>query len=741
MAHADVLSDPASAEIADLKERIRKLEAINAALIDRVERATDLQGGAFSMFENAITLEAMVRGRTEELEDALGKLATVNAEIEAARSDADAARARLRDAIETLADGFALFDVEDRLVMCNDAFLKIWPEFRAIVADRPSFAELVDVLAGSGSPIGSLVSPGRWKQERLARHRNAGTHVQLLADGRWLQINELRTSEGGTVGIYTDITSVKAEDARQRARELAERNLALQSTLDTLSEGACLFGPNQQLQAWNDELANMLSLDRDLQARIGTHEAFVRHCLEDCLLDRPQAVEWREGRGPRISTECMMGSRNFVVRSVTLATGGMAFAFDDVTDRIRFQKSLTEIAETLERAVRQRTAELSEVNRQLADARDEAEHANQSKTRFLAAASHDLLQPLNAARLFVSALDERPLEPGTRGLVSQASVALDSVEDLLEALFEISRLDAGAIQPDFAAIELDRILSALRIEFAPAAQSRGLTFAVPETGLHVASDVQMLRRVLQNLVSNAIRYTASGTVEIAARRQGETVVVAVSDTGPGIDPAEQKHVFEEFRRLEATRAIPGHGLGLAIVRRTCAKLGHPIALDSVPGRGSTFAVTLPVAAPARAAPGPAAVADTRSVAAAGAILVIDNDLSILAGMRALLEHWGHEAITATGPDAPEAIAAARRGLSLMLADYHLEGTLTGEIAVARVRAVHEGPLPAAIVTADRSEEVKAKLAALDLPILTKPIKPAQLRALLRQIAASAESSF
>ena len=724
-------------EVARLKEQVRKLEAINAALMDRIERASDLESGAFSMFENAIALEAMVRSRTGELEEAMVQLASVNARIEAAHTDADSARARLRDAIESLSDGFALFDVEDRLVMCNTAFLDIWPEFRPIVDQRPSFAELVDLLAGHGSTIGSLVAPERWKQERLARHRDAGSHVQMMADGRWLQINELRTTEGGTVGIYTDITSVKAEDARQRARELAERNLALQSTLDTLSEGACLFGPNRQLQAWNDELANMLGLDRNLQARIGTHEAFVQHCITDRRLDRPQAVEWREGRGPRISTECMLGSRNFVIRSVTLASGGMAFAFDDVTDRIRFQKSMTEVAETLERAVRQRTSELSEVNRQLAEAKDEAESANLSKTRFLAAASHDLLQPLNAARLFVSALGEKRLAASTRGLVNQTSVALDSVEDLLEALFEISRLDAGAIQPEIAPIELDRILSALRIEFAPLAESRGLGFDITETGLFVASDAQMLRRVLQNLVSNALRYTATGGVEVGARREGDRVVVAVRDTGPGIALAEQKVVFDEFRRLDATRRIPGHGLGLAIVRRSCAKLGHHVALESAAGRGATFSITMPAAEPAPVLREPAVTSGRRAGVTTGAILVIDNDPAILAGMRALLENWGYQAITAAGPDEPEVLAAARTGLSLMLADYHLEDNLTGDIAVARIRAVHGGNLPAVIVTADRSEEVKAKLGALDLPILTKPIKPAQLRALLRQIAASA----
>jgi len=721
-------------EIEDLKEHIRKLEEINAALMDRVERSTDVHGGAFSIFESAVTLEAMVRGRTGELEDAMGKLATINAQIEAAHADADAARARLRDAIESLSDGFALFDAEDRLVMCNASFVKIWPEFADMVDDQPHFSDMIERLTRRGGTIGSLISPERWKQERLARHRDTGSHVQMMADGRWLQINELRTSEGGTVGIYTDITSVKAEDARQRALELAERNLALQSTLDTLSEGACLFGPNRNLQAWNGELAHMLRIDKDIKAHIGTHEDFVRHCVTMRGLDRPQAVEWRDGRGPRISTECMLGNRHFVIRSVTLATGGMAFAFDDVTDRIAFQKSMTEIADSLERAVEERTAQLSEVNRQLADAKDEAEHANLSKTRFLAAASHDLLQPLNAARLFVSALGEQSLAENTRALVGQASVALDSVEDLLEALFEISRLDAGAIQPRIRTIELDRILSALRIEFAPVAEAKGLDLRIAETGLFVASDAQMLRRVLQNLISNAVRYTAQGSITVTATGSGEEVTVCVIDTGPGIPAEEQPFIFDEFRRLESSRKLPGHGLGLAIVRRSCAKLGHQARLQSERGRGATFSITMPQAAPAPLIAAAAAPADHKPASANGAVLVIDNDPSILAGMRALLENWGHDVIAATSPDDAEAQDAARQGLALMLVDYHLEDDLTGEIAVARIRALHEGPLPAAVITADRSEEVKAKLAALDLPILTKPVKPAKLRALLQQMA-------
>lgn len=721
-------------EIDDLKERIRRLEKINAALIDRVERSTDIQGGAFSMFENAIALESMVRERTAALEEAMTQLASANAQMETAHRDADAARARLRDAIESLSDGFALYDADDRLLMCNRAFLRIWPKMEELADKNPAFTEMAEQLAKGGRTIGSLLSPERWVKERLDRHSKAeGSHVQALSDGRWVQINELKTTEGGTVGIYTDITEVKAEDARERAKELARRNLALQATLDTLSEGACLFDADRQLQAWNDGLADMLKLGKGVMSTIGTHDALSRHCIDTCELDRPQAVEWREGRGPRISTECTMGGRHFVVRSVTLATGGMAFAFDDVTDRLRYQESLRETAKTLESAVEQRTAELVEVNRQLSEAKNEAEEANRSKTSFIAAASHDLLQPLNAARLFVSALGERRLAPDSKGLVSQAGVALDSVEELLEALFEISRLDAGAKAPEIVSLELDRILTALRIEFGPTAKSGGLDFEFEQSGLWVSSDMHMLRRVLQNLVSNAIRYTENGKVSVSARQEGDKVRIIVRDTGAGIAAEKRDEIFKEFRRLKITSKQPGHGLGLAIVRRSCAALGHEIELKSEPGQGSEFSILAPLAQPVAEERPARRESRRQQVSANGSAVIVDNDSAILKGMTALLANWGLKVVPLGGADQATAEMLAAAEPAVIIADYHLDDGMTGDKAIASLREKAGKQIPALVITADRSEEVKLSLAEQELPMLNKPVKPAQLRALLSRL--------
>lgn len=728
-------------DVEALAERVRQLEKINEALIDRVERSSDVQGGAFSMFKTAIALEAMVRDRTAALENALSSLNEANAEMAEAHRDADAARVRLRDAIESLPDGFALFDADDRLLLHNEAYLGFWPALRGRDLSSVTFGEIAEMAAQSGLPVGSLVSRERWLADRLSQHAKADrVHVQALADGRWVQINELKTSEGGRVGIYTDVTEVKAEDARERARELAERNLVLQATLDTLSEGVCHYGLDRRLLVRNQGMVRLLGLDARGSKRLETHEGLLSYCRDRLGMDSTSVLEWRE-TGEQMEGPCVLGGRHFIIRSTPLTPGGgMAFSFDDITERVQDRNALREAAEMLERRVAERTtalqaeiAERREVEGQLRAAKTAAEHANRDKTRFLAAASHDLLQPLNAARLFVSALAERRLAAPSRALVRQTGVALDSVEDLLEALFEISRLDAGAITPAWSAIELEQMLAALRIEFAAVARAEGLALDIPVTDVWVRSDIRLLRRILQNFLSNAIRYTAQGQVSITVAVEGEVARVTVRDTGPGIAPEHQEAIFEEFRRLESTQRIPGKGLGLAIVRRASTMLGHRLDVQSSPGQGSAFSVLVPLAEARSDRSGDASRPSLPGATGTQSLLVIDNDPAILAGMAALLRNWGHRVATATGPREEEAHAALAEGVDLIIADYHLDDRLRGDEAIAMVRRAAGREIPALIITADRSDEVKAALAAARVPMLNKPVKPAQLRALMRNM--------
>ncbi|KRB85281.1 histidine kinase [Sphingomonas sp. Root710] len=738
--------DPDETDIDALRNEVRKLRKINAALMDRVERSSDMAGNAFSMFETAISLEAMVRDRTSELEDALGKLAQANVDLAQAHGLADAARMRLRDAIESINEGFALFDADDRLVLFNEAYLSFWPGIVGQIHEGMSFADMVRLVALHEKPGGSLIAPDRWVSDRLARHGVAdGGHVQALADGRWVQINELRTSEGGIVGIYTDITEAKAEDARERARELAERNLILQATLDNLSEGVCVFDDEGRLSAWNDALQRLLDLPDGWSQRMSTHAELVAWCRTRLGMRDKGCLDWRgDARNAgRISRLCPAGARRFEVRSTAMERGGQVIGFTDVTDMLHAQATLRETADTLERRVSERTAELVEVNHRLEgevaerraieaallEAKTVAEKANLSKTRFLAAASHDLLQPLNAARLFVAALGDRRLALPTRALVSQTSTALDSVEDLLEALLEISRLDAGAIQPEISDFRLDRLLATLQVEFAPLALSTGLDLQIGAQPLWVRSDIRLLRRMLQNLLSNAIRYTSAGSVTLLCREEGDRIAIDVIDTGPGIPADKQLYIFEEFRRLDVRPT--GKGLGLAIVRRAADMLGHDVLLQSAPGEGACFTVVVPRGTER---------SETEEIEAGAArgrsmtglkILIIDNERSIQSGMRTLLGGWGCEVSTADGYI--EAVAEMDGGHrpDVILVDYHLKDGETGDATVARLQDHLGSAVPAIMISADRGEELKARMAGLGIPLLSKPVKPAQLRALLR----------
>lgn len=736
------------AEVAALEARIAKLEKINAALMDRIERSNDLAGNAFSMFETAIALEAKVRERTGALEDALARLAQANANLAATHAAAHAAQTRLRDAIDSINEGFILFDADDRLVLFNEAYLSFWPELTAQLREGMTFDEIARLVVEIERPVGSLAGPDRWVSERLARHGIAdGGHVQALADGRWVQINELRTSEGGIVGIYTDITEVKAEDARERTRELAERNLLLQSTLDNLSEGVCMFDAEGRLSAWNDALERLLRLPEGWSKEMPDQKSFVRWCREILNLDDEGCLDWtgEATDGGRANRLCSAGDEYFEVRSTASVRGGQVISFTDVTAMIQAQAVLRGTAETLERRVLERMVELRTVNTrleaevaerrqieaQLLEAKTAAEKANLSKTSFLAAASHDLLQPLNAARLFVAALGDRRLALPTRALVNQTSTALDSVEDLLESLLEISRLDAGAIQPEITDFRLDQLLDTLMLEFRPMAKGAGLALTV-ESGTHwVRSDIRLLRRILQNLISNAIRYTAQGSVTIRSVLDHGHVRISVIDTGSGIAVDKQAAAFEEFRRLDTRQ--PGKGLGLAIVRRASDMLGHDVAVRSAPGQGSTFSVAVPQGTPRpETAPSTGSASRDRSMHDV-AVLVIDNERSIQTGMATLLGGWGCAVRTAAGR--AEALTRYLPGEApdVILVDYHLSEHETGDRTVATLRDHFGDDIPAVMISADRSVALKSRMDALGIPLLGKPVKPAQLRALLRTV--------
>jgi len=734
--------------IAALEIEIAKLKRINAALMDRVERSTDLQGNAFSLFETAISLEGKVRQRTLDLEHTLDALARSNAALATAKEAADDAQRRLRDAIESINEGFAIFDADDRLVLCNQTYLGLWPNIADRIVPGMGFDEIARLIGEDGTTLGALVAPDRWVSERVAQHRVAeGGHVHALSDGRWIQINELRTSEGGIVGVYTDVTQIKADDARERTRELAEKSAILQATLDNIRLGVCVYDAERRLIAWNGPLLATIGLPDDGIPLVVTHDGLVAACERlngPMQADRP--LDWLPAGSPDVVAQRRhAGGRTIEIRRSSMPDGGMVMSFEDITERLRAAEILREANESLERRVVERTADIAAVNarlqREVAEreaaeaamrsAKTAAEEANLSKTRFLAAASHDLLQPLNAARLFVAALGDRRLALPTRALVRQTGSALDSVEDLLEALLEISRLDAGSIVAEPIDLALDELLESMRAEFAPVARARGLSLRIEPSGQWVRSDPRLLRRMLQNLISNALRYTIEGGVEVTCTATRNDLTIVVADTGIGIAAEDHQRIFEEFQRVGDTGRDRGIGLGLAIVQRASRMLGHRVSLESSPGEGSRFGVTVPLATIRRVAP-PHSQSVRRGQLAGQRILVVDNDRTILDGMEAMLGGWGCQVRSAT--DIPGAVAAVEENCpDVIVADYHLDNGATGDAAIAGVRSHCGADIPAVVITADRTPELRDILSAQGLHLLTKPVKPAQLRALLTRL--------
>ncbi|SFX65872.1 Signal transduction histidine kinase [Pseudomonas sp. NFACC49-2] len=385
--------------------------------------------------------------------------------------------------------------------------------------------------------------------------------------------------------------------------------------------------------------------------------------------------------------------------------------------------------------LQQQIAQRKLVEQQLRQARDAAQAANRSKDKYLAAASHDLLQPLNAARLLIATLRERALPTTEQLLVERTHQALEGAEDLLTDLLDISRLDQAAVRPDPASYRLDELLAPLVSEFQSVAGATGLELRVRFIDEAVLTDLRLITRILRNLLSNACRYTDHGGILLAARRRGGWVSLEVWDTGRGIAADNLESIFLEFNQLDVGRAADrkGVGLGLAIVERIANILGHRVQVRSRPGRGSVFSIEVPLSVDK-----PLPVSQMPIQAMAGnplpgrRLLVIDNELSILQSMAALLGQWGCDVLIATD-EAGALDVLQGHAPELILADFHLDHDVVGCEVVKHLREHFQQPIPAVIITADRSDQCRRALRKLNAPLLNKPVKPGKLRAVLSQM--------
>lgn len=492
----------------------------------------------------------------------------------------------------------------------------------------------------------------------------------------------------------------------------------LAATLENIDPGVSVVDQNLRLVAWNSRYLELFQYPPEL-VRVGTPVAdLIRFNAErgEC---GPGEVESHVARRldhmRRGTHHAFQRRRNDerVIRTVggPMPGGGYVMCFTDVTGEADALAALETARVELESRVERRTAELQTANAALARATEE-------KTRFLAAASHDLLQPLHAARLFTAALAEET-QGASKALVGNVERSIEAADALLRSLLDISKLDAGGVVPRPARFDLSLLARDLGLIFTPLAAEKGLELRVIAPPVWVETDRNLLRSILQNFLSNAVRYTQTGGVLLVLRPRAATVRAEVYDTGVGIAEADQAVIFREFERL-GTSGEAGVGLGLAIVERTARLLDLPVDLRSRAGRGSRFAVTLPRATPLRTE---ASVVPTAVQAPVRTVLIVDDQPSVRDAMQALLPQWGCEVVSTANPEEALSLSA---DVECGLIDCDLGGEASGLDLITRLKTQRPA-MRLALITADRSPAIETAADALSVPVFAKPVDPKILR--------------
>lgn len=722
------------------EEQVRRQGKIIDALMRKADGQSDVGPAAYQAFQAAIDLRQQVAAQSIELE---------NVRLERERS-----RKALEDALNAMREGFALF-TDGQLSVCNALFEELLPDITDQIKTKLSLADFFMLmeqsrhLVSSDHPLDELAQTLSETSEGQAQHNETISMVAELSGDRWFQVSVQPVSPESTILLFTQITTLVQDNRREKEHLIDRQADYLQAVFQNTRAGMCSFTSDGTVQMHNARFRDLLNLPI-VMLQPGTQLKSLLSFLERRGMikagDLSTVAEWRselektEGLTRRVHRGA---GRVLDLHASKLPDGGFLIELKDVTNEVRS-------TEVLENRVMERTAALTEANDRLTRqyeekaeveeelrlAKERAEAAVSSKTRFLAAASHDLLQPINAAKLLISTLHETTRTTRFEPIVERLKGAFASAEYLLHALLDISRLESA--DPDTVSpgdVDLGAVMERVMSDQALVAAQKGVRLSFVPCSLTVWSDPVYLLRSIQNLVVNAVLYTEpGGRVLVGCRRKpGGRVALEVWDTGIGIPEKDQARIFDAFARAENVPIGASMGLGLSVVHQACKLLDHGLKVQSKPGQGSVFQIEMnvvddPVEEPLVQFP---ALPDVNSELDGHIVMVIENDADVLYGNTQWLELCGASVLAAhSSSEAIQLVDDMGMPPDVILADYQLDGGDTGIHAITTIRSRTGIDVPALLITADRGKPVARLGAEHNVVVLHKPVELPRLRALI-----------
>ena len=730
-----------------LDVQVAKQDKIIKALMQRANQRHELGRSAYSLFQSAITLQGKVSEKTRHLNDALDTLVRASSDLETSEEARNQTQQSLTDALDSMEGGFALF-TDGRLRVYNDFFERLIPDIRLIIQPDLSLDRYLKAVTNSrdispGTDGNPLIANG----ESLRHNAEASKpFVFSLKNDRWFVISYRQTSHNNTVVMQTEITAIVRSNRLEKDRLIDAQEHFLKAAFDNMPQGVCTFSADGTLLINNARFVSLLELPIQM-IRVGTSYAQILEYLNANVLTGELSPGSFDGLMRYLRRSGTLHLRKTNINGLVLnidvnplPDGGCIVNVTDVTVQ-------SQTTEELENRVQARTRELMNVNSMLRRqysqqekveedlrlAKAEVEAAMSSKTRFFAAASHDLLQPINAAKLLISSLSDKARDTPMADTVERIDGSFQSMEYLLHALLDISRLESTDMKLAVTEFGLDSVLRNVTEDLGPLAADKGLRLDVVTSRIWVRSDRRYLARSVQNLVNNAIQYTEKGRVLVGCRRRKDRVVLEVWDTGIGISKRDQQRIFHEFTRGDQTTG-KGHGmgLGLSIVQRACAHLGHKVSVRSKPGIGSVFSIELPAAHPGDTAS--QGVSHTTAVPTSDMdliVVLVENDPGVLFAMTEKLESWGASVLaSASTEEAVRMVQEIGMNPDIILADYQLDGDDTGVDCILALRRCTGVELPAIVITANQDDAIKDLGGEHRFSVLTKPVNLSRLRPLI-----------